>query len=258
MLKLVTPPQKLAVTRKEVENYLHLIPSVTTTQALGTNPIDLTGSQANIISSNPITVQHSNDAATWTNWKVDLTGSVSYTGNQQYIKATLDNTGAVVFLTSIGEAQDQYLDSLITAAQAWAEGYIGRVFGIQTWMYTLDSWPSTPTENPWSYLPIHDLHSITKIEFITADGTRRTLDPSIFQVTSDYYPRLGLAANQSWPVADLQRMNPIEITFTCGIETPSELQKVALCEWILARWNGVEDVPKTVTRLLDKDRVIPI
>lgn len=42
------------------------------------------------------------------------------------------------------------------------------------------------------------------------------------------------------------------------IDEPSELVKVALCEWVQAMYNDKEDIPQVVYRLLDQERAISL
>lgn len=42
------------------------------------------------------------------------------------------------------------------------------------------------------------------------------------------------------------------------VEEPSQLIKVALCEWVQAMYNDKEDIPQVVYRLLDQERALSL
>lgn len=66
---------------------------------------------------------------------------------------------------------------------------------------------------------------------------------SISQDLEDYLQTL-IDAGTQW----------IKNYLNCDDITPSELIKVALCEWIQAVYNDKEDIPQVVYRLLDQER----
>ena len=130
---------------------------------------------------------------------------------------------------------DSEANEFIKEAREWVEEYTGIALIDQTWLLTLDSWPSGPT--PWwdgvrdGYIPdlITDPHyvsiemprwplsSITTVNVYDEndDATAVVVVDTFFVDTNSLPGRITLKQNASWPVA-LRRTNAIEITFVAG------------------------------------------
>jgi hypothetical protein len=225
--------------------------SSVSTQSLNTTAIDTLAKTIKIIpSASPVTIQHSNDNITFTLWNT-LTTTTTYNGGKRYIRSSVNDTGAIVILSSFYQGDVTRIESLITAGTEWAEKYLVRVIGSQQWLWTLDRWP-----DDFTYFPIPDLVQIDSVKYIDKDGNEFTLDTSIYQASNGYYSRFCLQYGKMWPTTTLQSMDAIQITFTCGLEPVPELVKIGLMEWITCNYNSKEDLSKAVYRLLDSYVVV--
>lgn len=109
---------------------------------------------------------------------------------------------------------DTYIGSLITLARVAVERRISRSLITQTRALTLSHWP----ECPWYIrLPMGPVQSITHIKYYDDDDVLQTLSASAYQ--TDFVsemPRVALAPGQSWPEIDIEKLNPITITYVAG------------------------------------------
>jgi uncharacterized phiE125 gp8 family phage protein len=123
---------------------------------------------------------------------------------------------------------DSLIKSLIIAARAYCENYTGRQFITATLKLTLDGFPDALDKNDLAgdggyvikddaiLMPRPRLISVTGITYIDMAGATQTLSSSVYKVDTQREPgRLGLAYNQTWPIAR-DEINAVAITFAAG------------------------------------------
>jgi uncharacterized phiE125 gp8 family phage protein len=69
-------------------------------------------------------------------------------------------------------------------------------------------------------LPRWPVIGVTGIQYVDTDNVTQTLDPTLYQYTTDYRPcRIGPARLTVWPWSDPYTMNGVRVTFTAGYAT---------------------------------------
>lgn len=107
--------------------------------------------------------------------------------------------------------EDTYVEALIAAAIEDAHNYLQRRLLVETWMLSLQRWAS------WIDLPYPPLRAVLHIRYWGEDGVLTTLPSSQYQVDTTSSPgRITRAPDCLWPTLQRGKLNPIEITFTCG------------------------------------------
>lgn len=124
----------------------------------------------------------------------------------------------------IGEDEDLLIQSLITAAREWCEGFQQRAYVAQTRRLTLDRWPRGRT----IHLPRPPLQSVTSIVYTDREGAQYTIETESYIVDTDAEPgRIVLAYGASWPSVALRPAAGVEITYVAGYGDASDVpQKV--------------------------------
>jgi len=121
---------------------------------------------------------------------------------------------------------DRVLSSLITAARAYVEEYLGRALVTQTWDLWLDGWPydNRPAKSHID-IPLPPLQSVTSLTYWDVDSTEYTLtEGTEFTVdTESLIGRIVLDYDESWPTEQLHPNNPIKIRFVAGYLDTSSL-----------------------------------
>jgi len=145
-------------------------------------------------------IQESDDGTTWTDWtggaftqvtsaNDNSTQEIAYTGIKRYIRVAAkvlvlasSFSVSVIRLTST-TYEDDFLNSLITAAREHVEDITRRAIMTQTWDYILDAWPDTN----YIKLPFGNLQSDTKATgTITSTGANVTQNETITIDTKIY------------------------------------------------------------------------
>jgi len=176
-------------------------------------------------------------------------------------------------------AEDSYIDALVTAAREHVEQVTRRALITQTWELSLDDFPDSiwfdePFE-PWIrhgekpiLIPRSPLQSITKIEYVDTDGTTQTLSASKYRVDSKSEPaRVTEAEGEVWPTTDMVT-NGVTVTFEAGYgDNPSDVPqsirhaiKLLIGNWYEHREQSVvggsfSELPRAVDALLAPYRV---
>ena len=119
------------------------------------------------------------------------------------------------------------------------------------------------------YLPNPPLKTVDSVKYYDTAGVLQTLDPATYLVDAISEPaRITPAPSTSWP-ATQNRMNAVQITFTCGYGAAKDVP-TGIKNWMLVRLGSlfenreevaigqrivVADLP-FVDRLLDSFRVV--
>jgi uncharacterized phiE125 gp8 family phage protein len=137
-------------------------------------------------------------------------------------------------LAIINDDRDSYLNNLIKAAAEVAQNYTQRAFITQTWLWTLDGFPSKLR------VPRPRLQTVNYIKYIDdATGTLTTLDSSTYRVSTYHEPAIiEPVLSESWPTAR-SVVDAVQIEFVAGYgvdhtTVPRNL-KMAM-ELIVAEW----------------------
>lgn len=108
---------------------------------------------------------------------------------------------------------DQYIETLLSAATKWAEDFQCRTYVSRSHTEYLDEWPKViePVYSP--------LVSVTSIKYYDTDGVQQTLSNTLYRVDTNTEPgRITEAYNESWP--DIRLItNTIEIVYIAGYGT---------------------------------------
>ena len=131
---------------------------------------------------------------------------------------TLDEAKAHLRLDT--DADDAYVSALITAARERIELFLRRALITQTFEYTLDGFPASPSliySTSVIDLPRPPLQSVESIKFIDTGGNVRTLPSESYVVdaSSDEIGRVALAWTQYWPITRCS-INSVVIRFVAG------------------------------------------
>lgn len=109
--------------------------------------------------------------------------------------------------------QDAWITRAMTAAREFCETFQGRSYTTQRLALSLERWPSGRS----IYLPRPPLQSVEAVAYTLADGTPRTLDPSLYIVDTASEPgAIHLRPGASWPSDPLDAGLPIRVEFTAG------------------------------------------
>jgi len=124
---------------------------------------------------------------------------------------TLEDARAHIRAYSDVTAEDSLIESLITAARAYAENFTNRVLLTQTWDLVLDAFPAGILE-----LPQAPLQSIDSVLYIDSDGAEQTLAASAYKVDAVTDPgRVAPAYGALWPMTRAEP-NAVTIRFVAG------------------------------------------
>lgn len=127
---------------------------------------------------------------------------------------TLDEAKAHLRIDHEGE--DDLLNSLITTAREYLESQTQLALMTQSWRLCLDNWPTDPC------LILHKtpVQSIDQIEQFDANGDAQIISTSEKLLDGNAHPARLYTNQQSAPE---QAINGIEITFTAGFQSASEV-----------------------------------
>lgn len=163
-----------------------------------------------------------------------------------------------------------HVASIVAAARSKVEADTGRALLSQTFVLVSDSWPcGYGSDADKIYLERTPLQGVSHIKYYPEDGSAQaTLSTSVYRSETRAKPGFViLRADQEWP-ALADRHDAVEITFTAGFATPSEIdqQIIAAVKMLAKHWydNGKEpvkvgtivtNVPLTYDALIDNIRV---
>jgi uncharacterized phiE125 gp8 family phage protein len=156
----------------------------------------------------------------------------------------------------ISDTQDDLqITSLIHALTERAELWTGRAWIDQSWTLWLDSFPFR--DNGFAMqieIPRPPLQSVTHLKTYDSAGVGSVLSDSAYLVDSVSVPgRIVLQEGHSWPSGGLRSANAIEIEFTAGYGSASDVPS-ALREGILL-WMKILFAGKT--KLFESDESTP-
>ncbi len=142
---------------------------------------------------------------------------------------TLDEAKAHLRLDS--NADDAYVSALIAAARERAELFLRRALITQTFEYTLDGFPASPSfifSTSVIDLPRPPLQAVESIKYIDTAGAEQTLAPEsyVIDASSNEIGRIALAWTQYWPITRCS-INSVVIRFLAGYgDAPEEVPQV--------------------------------
>lgn len=109
-------------------------------------------------------------------------------------------------------ADDELIETLISAAREYCEECLGQSFVTQTWKLFLDCFPSWEIE-----LPRSPLASVTHVKYLDTAGVQQTMSSSLYLVDAASKPgRIQPIWSGFWPTA-LYQTNSVEIQFVTGV-----------------------------------------
>jgi len=177
---------------------------------------------------------------------------------------TLDQAKAQLRVPTAFNDEDDYINSLILAAESYIDGrdgILGRALISQTWTGTLDD--AFPQE---IRVPLPPLQSVSSVKYIDGDGVEQTLAASEYQVINNVEPGLIVPAfGKTWPTVRAQRQ-AVTVEFVAGYGTAAELpEKVRqMVLFLVGHWyinrvpinvgNIVNDIPETFMSLFNATR----
>jgi uncharacterized phiE125 gp8 family phage protein len=142
---------------------------------------------------------------------------------------TLDEAKAHLRLDS--NADDAYVEALITAARERVEIFLRRALITQTFEFTLDGFPVNPSlifTTSVIDLPRPPLQAIESIKYLNTAGSEQTLPPEsyVIDASSDEIGRIALAWTQYWPFTRCS-INSVVIRFVAGYgDAPENVPQV--------------------------------
>lgn len=217
-------------------------------------------------------------------------------GSDYLYLATISNNTATTYTDNIADASlgagapptnttgDPLLNMLIGSARLHAETVTRRVFITQSWKMTGDQFPN-PAMNissanwygpQWGtmpgplsvarvdgqtgfeiYLPFPPLQTVEGIKYYDATTQAlTTLDPSQYIVDTISEPaRITPAYGVTWP-ATLNRINAVEVNFTCGYGAASAVP-MGIKQWMLIRIGTMFENREEVA-LMSRGKIEPL
>ena len=160
-------------------------------------------------------------------------------------------------------ADDALLTSLIVAARQWCEQIMRRSIMTQTRTLSLDDWPKGMIQ-----LPFSKVQSIVSIQYYDQNSNVQTLPTSSYYTDFISEPaRISFAPATALPVAEIDRINSITVTYVAGYGDASDVPQ-AISQAILllvGHWYenreasivavSIADVPMATTALLSTYRI---
>lgn len=157
---------------------------------------------------------------------------------------------------------DTYISSLISAARAHVENWIGRRLVTQTWDLARDDFPVGAREITIPYGPVQSISSIT---YLDSGGNSIVLDPSLYLLdTYGISARCYPVYTKIWPLTRYER-NAVIIRYVTGYgaaaAVPANIvhaMKMLISHWYENREIAVDSrvnvIPQTVEALLSSER----
>ena len=162
--------------------------------------------------------------------------------------------------------EDALINSLITTARQYCEGYQRRNYITQTWELWLDDFPPLIYIN----IPLPPLQSVTHVKYYGTDDTEYTFSSDDYFVDTKSEPgRVSLGYIKQWPSTTLRPVNGVCVTFVAGYgdadtDIPQSVKQAMLL--LIAAWYeqreafttsgiNISVVPMAVDALLWLDRI---
>lgn len=163
-----------------------------------------------------------------------------------------------------GGDEDAYIADLIAKATRAAEQHCDRAFVAQTWVVSLDAFPSL---GKMIALPMPPLMSVKSVTYIDTDGAEQTLAPANYQASKRSPAVIAPAPGKSWPTTQAGRLDAVGIEIEVGYgdaaAVPAPIHHAILL--LVAHWyenrepvnvgNIINNMPFTVDALLAPYRV---
>lgn len=117
--------------------------------------------------------------------------------------------------------EDAYLTSIVEAVTLEAEKYCNRALRPQTWKLFLDWFPDCREIE----IPMAPVTAVSSVKYYDGFLSLQTMNPSLYQVDISSEPsRVALSSAQGvWPTTALDKINAVEIEFTCGYATAADV-----------------------------------
>lgn len=177
------------------------------------------------------------------------------------------------------QAEDAYINTLITVSREYCEEYQNRAYITQIWELSLSSFPIEATDSlnddvtkSVIELPKGNLQKVNKFTYKDASGniTEMMPDTDYILTTRGILGRISPPFGKIFPVCLLYPLDPIVINYTCGYgddasKVPQRIKHAILL--LISHWyenrmvindlRGVnpEEISFAVTSLLQKDRI---
>jgi uncharacterized phiE125 gp8 family phage protein len=161
------------------------------------------------------------------------------------------------------DSNDDEVDSLVTQAVEYCEGYQNRKFVTQTLEVYLDSFPNGSIK----FTDCSPVQSIESIKFIDFEGTEHTFDSSNYSLDDvSFVHKIDLAYGKSWPSAILKPTNGVKIQFVAGYGDATAVPETVKWAMILHMKLLYDDykpderdrMERARDSLLSLDRVVPV
>jgi uncharacterized phiE125 gp8 family phage protein len=158
-----------------------------------------------------------------------------------------------------------YLNSIITAAREWCEGFQSRAYITQTWEMNLDYWAENIIE-----IPKGSLQNINSVKYKNSLGIEIILVENIDYIYSKkgILGRLTAAYGKTWPSFIPYPLDAITIEFVCGYGSCDKVPQKAIqaMKLLISHWYenrtplpDTKIIPKeldfTVSALLGMERI---
>jgi len=175
-------------------------------------------------------IQDSDDDLTYTDWtgggftqvtesNDNATQEIQYTALKQYVRvvatvavATCD-FGVSIIKSAATSTEDDYFESLITAARQRIEDWLGRALITQTWYFYFDRFDVGAKFT----LEKGTLQSVTSVKYTDSDDDDTTIAATVYEANTAAVPgEVVLKYDQSWPTPTLKTVNPIVIEAVVG------------------------------------------
>lgn len=153
----------------------------------------------------------------------------------------ISRTEAKLFAKVDTTADDDLIDSLITAARVYCEGETRRAFVEQTWDYTLPDFPTGAI-----VLPMQPVTSVTSVSYVDTTGATAVFtygtspDTPKYDVFTDG-PRTLIEPkyNLTWPTTRDTR-NAVTVRFVAGYTTfPADLKQAMYL--LISHWYDIRE-----------------
>lgn len=132
---------------------------------------------------------------------------------------TLAEVKAHLRLDTTSNAEDTYLETLITAARAHIESVTNLALCTQTWDEYWDGWPSSEF-----LLARAPLVSVTGLYYTDSTAVESTVAATVYDVDTDSTPgRILLGYGDVWPSATLHPKNPIRARYVAGYGSTAQV-----------------------------------
>ena len=161
-------------------------------------------------------------------------------------------------------AEDAFISSLIVTSRLHVEAALGLALVAQSWLLTLDAWPSSRTLE----LPLRPVLSVQSVAVRNADGSLSTLAPSLYHLDRRSSPPRIVATASPMPTPAVVA-DGIEVRFTAGYgalagDVPAPIRHALLL--LVAHWfenrepvgvgQAATRIPDTVSELLAPYRLV--